>query len=153
MQRAVCTTARVGADKSNYWYPTMYYMHENNTYEAMTPLNTRIYYFTKNETNMNPFPPGLRIISGTAMSRDVNDTRTVGVQFTCGNGDPESKYMPNGTSHPSCESLHVGIHFPSCGLASQVLDSENHFDHLTWPLDSAGNPDPNAGLCPPSHPM
>lgn len=130
-------------------------MHENNTFEAMVPFNTRIYYFTKNETNMHPFPPGMRIVSGTAMARDTSDPRTHGVELSCG-GPHSYKHLPNGTSNPTCESLHAGIRFPSCGWANKSLDSWNHFDHLTWPVFyGADGPsvDTNGGVCPPSHPM
>ncbi|BEI93079.1 uncharacterized protein CcaverHIS019_0507070 [Cutaneotrichosporon cavernicola] len=161
MLNAECTTAVVTADKSNYWTPTVYYMHDNGTFEAMPPFNTRIYYFTKNETNMNPFPPGLRMISGTSMSRDTSDIRMRGVQIHCGDQpDLFRPWLPNGTTHPNgCHSLHVGVRFPSCGLANGALDSENHFDHMTWPVESLDyGPEgpiysPNGGLCPPSHPI
>lgn len=162
MLNAECTTAAVTADKSNYWTPTLYYMHDNGTFEAMSPFNTRIYYFTTNETNMHPFPPGLRIVSGTAMSRDTSDIRMRGVELHCGNGAPDSfhPWLPNGTTFPNgCNDLHVGIRFPSCGLASGALDSKNHFDHMTWPVQSLDYGDegpeynPNGPLCPPSHPI
>jgi hypothetical protein len=162
MLNAECTTAVVGADKSNYWTPTLYYIHDNGTFEAMTPFNTRIYYFTRNETDMNPFPPGLRMVSGTAMSRDTSDMRMRGVELHCGNGAPDvfTPWLPNGTSHPNgCNDLHVGLRFPSCGLASGALDSENHFDHMSWPIESLDyGPEgpvynPNGPLCPPSHPI
>ncbi|KLT45175.1 hypothetical protein CC85DRAFT_151830 [Cutaneotrichosporon oleaginosum] len=161
MLNAQCTTAAVTADKSNYWTPTLYYMHDNGTYEAMSPFNTRIYYFTTNETNMNPFPPGLRIVAGTAMSRDLSDVRMRGVELHCGDKpDLFHPWLPNGTTHPNgCNDLHVGIRFPSCGLANGALDSENHFDHMTWPVESLDyGPEgpkynPNGPLCPPSHPI
>lgn len=38
--------------------------------------------------------------------------------------------------------------FPNCGLATQALDSADHFSHLTWPTEG-----PGGATCPSSHPV
>lgn len=115
----------------------------------------RIYYYVKGD-NVQPFPPGLRMLSGTAMARDTNDTRTLGVMLSCDHG-LQTPYLPNSTSNPGgCGSISLGVFFPSCGLASKDLDSADHFSHMTWPTQKIGSimkPWPNGDVCPPSHPI
>lgn len=150
---AQCTTVLVNDDKSNYWTPTLYYMHDNGTYEAML-AGARIYYFLKSE-KVQPWPKGMRIVSGTAMSRDESAIQSLGVDLTCGE-TMSSRHLPNGTSHGYCDSIHAGIYFPSCGWANQSLDSWDHFSHLTWPIQRGGGRewvDVNGEWCPDSHPI
>ncbi|EJT52721.1 hypothetical protein A1Q1_02056 [Trichosporon asahii var. asahii CBS 2479] len=150
---AECTTVMVNDDKSNYWTPTLYYIHDNGTYEAML-AGARIYYFLKSE-KVQPWPKGMRIVSGTAMSRDENAIQSLGVDLTCGE-TYGTRHLPNGTSHDYCDSIHAGIYFPSCGWANQSLDSWDHFSHLTWPIQRGGGRewmDINGKTCPESHPI
>lgn len=150
---AECSTVMVQDDKSNYWTPTMYYIHDNGTYEAML-AGARIYYFLKNP-KVQPWPKGMRIVSGNAMSRDENDIRSLGVDLTCGE-TYGTRHLPNGTSHDYCDSIHAGIYFPSCGWANQSLDGWDHFSHLTWPVERGGGREwvqVNGANCPESHPI
>jgi hypothetical protein len=85
----------------------------------------RIYYFTKSK-DVKPFPPGLRMVSGTAQSRNASAYKSAGVSLSC-NHDNGQHWLPNATSHSGgCASLSMGITFPSCGLASGDLDSDDH---------------------------
>jgi hypothetical protein len=86
---------------------------------------TRIYYFTKTK-DTKPFPLGLRMITGMAMTRNVSDPKAAGVAIAC-DGGLQTPWLPNGTSHPGgCGGVNMGIYFPSCGLASGDLDSPDH---------------------------
>lgn len=150
-----CSSAIIGADKSNYWAPSLMYQYPNGTFVPMLG-STRIYYFTRGDPV--PFPPGLRMITGMAMSRNVSDTRSFGLRISCNHG-LEGSYLPNGTSHPEgCKAIAMGIFFPSCGDGR--LDSPDHFSHMTWPYTSLGGvrtgeeiPSANSGPCPASHPI
>lgn len=151
-QRATCTSAIVGGDKSSYWAPTLYYIRKDGTYEGMVH-GSRAYYF--NAPNTTPWPPGMRIVTGTAMSRDLSDHRTGGIVFDINN--QLGHYLPNTTSHPSWPGgPRTGIHFPSCGWANQSLDSSDHFSHLTWPINTGGGKIwecIRCDKCPESHPI
>ncbi|KAK4685363.1 hypothetical protein P7C73_g4788, partial [Tremellales sp. Uapishka_1] len=145
-QKAACSSAIIGADKSNYWSPTLFYRYENNTYAPMLSAS-RIYYYTKS-ADVKPFPPGLRMITGSSMSRDLTGIATQGVKISCDHGD-QSAWMPNATSYPGgCSAISLGIFFPSCGLASGQLDSSDHFSHMAWPVEEV-----NGETCPESHPI
>ena len=101
----------------------LYYRYENNTYAPMLG-GARIYYYTKSE-DVKPFPPGLRMISGLAMTRNASDTKSLGLLISCDHG-LQTQYLPNATSHPGgCSAIAMGITFPSCGLASGNLTSDD----------------------------
>ncbi|WWC63823.1 uncharacterized protein I303_106428 [Kwoniella dejecticola CBS 10117] len=151
---AACSSTIIGDDKSNYWAPQLYYRHPNNTF---TPIlgGVRVYYFNKNK-DVKPFPPGLNMITGTAMARGAGTYKGLGVKISCDHG-LQTPYLPNGTSHPGgCGQIALGIYFPSCGLANGAISSSDHFSHMAWPQSYKGPnlvDDPNGIVCPASHPI
>ncbi|WVF65345.1 hypothetical protein IAT40_000071 [Kwoniella sp. CBS 6097] len=151
---ASCTTNIVGADKSNYWAPQLYYRHPNNTFSPILG-STRVYYFVKS-SEIKPFPPGFRMISGLSMRRALQDDASLGIKISCNHG-LQTQWLPNGTSHPDgCTAVAMGIFFPSCGLADGSIDSDDHFSHMTWPVKWLGSElvkDVNGVTCPESHPI
>jgi hypothetical protein len=101
----------------NYRYP-------NGTFQPLLNQN-RIYYYIKSD-DVKPFPPGLRMISGTAMTRNATAYQSKGVMISCNHG-LQSKFLPNATSHPEgCTAISLGIYFPSCGTSSGDTDSSDH---------------------------
>ncbi|OCF32426.1 hypothetical protein I316_05852 [Kwoniella heveanensis BCC8398] len=151
---ASCTTNIVGADKSNYWAPQLYYRHPNNTFSPILG-STRVYYFVKS-SEVKPFPPGFRMISGSSMKRALDEDPALGIKISCNHG-LQTQWLPNGTSHPDgCTAVAMGIFFPSCGLADGTIDSDDHFSHMTWPVKWLGPnlvKDVNGVTCPESHPI
>ncbi|TYJ59040.1 hypothetical protein B9479_000029 [Cryptococcus floricola] len=151
---AACSSTIVNDDISNYWAPQLYYHHQNGTFSPIMS-GTRVYYFTKG-TEVKPFPQGLRMISGAAMTRDLSDTTAFGVRISCDHGE-EGFYLPNGTTHPGgCSSISTATFFPSCGLSTGDLDSTDHFSHMAWPQSYNGTilvDDANGQYCPDTHPV
>ncbi|BEJ11636.1 hypothetical protein CspHIS471_0200960 [Cutaneotrichosporon sp. HIS471] len=160
--KASCTSATISADKSLYWVPMPYFIRPDGKYEPLMPLSSRAYYMMKG--NVTPFPPGFRMISGTAMARDESDARVAGLEFAfgCENGHTQRFKLPTGATDPTCSFLKMVVVFPSCGLADQTLDTDNHFDHVAFPIEASG--DQSLGdrasmkafggdRCPPSHPI
>ncbi|WVQ93020.1 hypothetical protein IAU59_000083 [Kwoniella sp. CBS 9459] len=151
---ATCTTNIVGSDDSNYWAPQLYYQHPNHTFSPILG-STRVYYFVKSE-EVKPFPPGFRMISGSAMKRALEDDASLGLKISCNHGI-QTQWLPNGTSHPEgCTAVAMGIFFPSCGLADGSIDSDDHFSHMAWPVKWLGSElvkDVNGVTCPDSHPI
>ncbi|HYT45604.1 MAG TPA: DUF1996 domain-containing protein [Methylomirabilota bacterium] len=41
---ATCTTMEIQENKSNYWVPSLYGIHDNGTYSAIPPMDIRVYY-------------------------------------------------------------------------------------------------------------
>lgn len=87
--------------------------------------SSRVYYFN-NAKDVVPFPPGLRMLSGTAMSRNESDIRSAGLKISCDHGLQTSK-LPTKESNPGgCSTVSTSIFFPSCGLKDMPLDSQDH---------------------------
>lgn len=159
---ANCTTVQVGADKSNYWVPSLYWINKNGTY-TLLPHSTKIYYMVGNKQKVQAFPPGMRMITGLAGRRDPSAPQANGFDWNMSpyQSDPpyNHQYLPNGTAYgstpPKGGYIHGNIRFPNCGLASQQLDSDDHFSHMSWQIRNGKTWDPNAhsGICPESHPI
>lgn len=87
--------------------------------------SARIYYFNTNH-DVVPFPPGMKMLAGLAMSRNASDPRSAGIRWSCNHGAQTNK-MPNRKDNPGgCNVLVAGMFFPSCGLADGSTDSEDH---------------------------
>jgi hypothetical protein len=100
------------------------YKYENGSLSHILH-QSRIYYFMKTD-DVQPFPPGLRMISGNPSNRNASDPRAMGVRFNC-NHDKQTQELPTQTpGRGPCSGIGAGIFFPSCGLADGSLDSENH---------------------------
>lgn len=94
------------------------------------------------------------MISGTSMKRNMSDIRTEGIEVKV-DGVPNGPFLPNSTSHPNGYNTVVLLaNFPSCGKADGQLDSENHFDHMTWPKFTPDGKGSWAGwFCPDDYPI
>jgi hypothetical protein len=107
-QNSSCTSCEVQADKSGYWTPQLYYQHSNGSFEEVPNSGMVVYYLGRgdNRTNIQPFPPGFRMLSGDAGARSYdNSTLTFGgsagvtyVNGTVGNGTLTGGTWVNGTS-------------------------------------------------------
>lgn len=157
--KSECTSVKVIPDKSNYWTPVMYFINQNGTFSPMKSY-VRIYYQLRNSTGpITAFPPGMRIISGLGGRRDAGAKQTQGVELTMDaylGKSTNRQYLPNGTHHPDPpgnEYIQMNIRFPNCGWANQSLDSDDHFSHMSWPVNGNGLWQTNARTCPESHPI
>ncbi|KAL1410676.1 hypothetical protein Q8F55_004695 [Vanrija albida] len=153
MRAAKCTSAVTTADKSNYWVPTLFFKNPEGEYEAAYLQGARAYYNVNPNDKTEPFPDGLRMISGTGGNRAWTE-KSIGVAF----GTLEDRmgpYLPNNTntklgSTPS-NQFQYHIRFPSCGNGE--LDSPDHFSHMAWQRDHNGPTAWGGGSCPESHPI
>lgn len=98
----------------------LYWQFPNGTYQPMIGGN-RIYYFMKGNKPIKPFPPGFRMISGTAMARNATAYQSKGVRISCNHG-PGSSELPT----QACRAISMGIFFPSCGLADGSIKSDDN---------------------------
>ncbi|KAI9830739.1 MAG: hypothetical protein M1819_005403 [Sarea resinae] len=154
--KSECTSCEVQADKSAYWTPQLYYEHSNGSFETVANGGMAVYYLGRdnNETDLQPFPPGFRMLSGNMLSRSYdNSTLTYlngqpvanRVSFACldySNPHPEEPYM----SITDCpDGLRAQIHFQSCWNGHDLYLSDN--SHVAY-LSAIDN-----GVCPPTHPV
>lgn len=133
----------------------MYYKHANGSFEAVPGSGTTIYYLGRgdNRDNIEPFPPGFRMLSGDNGARHYDnltmtylDDRPIAdrVTFAClDKSGPmaEQNYM----FRTDCSNgLRAQIHFQSCwdGINLYKAD-QSHVAYMSH-IDN--------GKCPPTHP-
>src|SRR5215471_4379060 len=134
------------SDRSAYWIPSLYKKNADGSLTLVKNSDQQmfIYYRRPGGTGgpkVQPFPPGLRMLAGSAAATSPQPLWVV--QWDC-SGGPEYPSMPQCPGGPS-QSLHASIEFPSCWDGRQ-LDSPDHRSHMVY-----GNPD--SGACPADHPV
>ncbi|CAJ2506776.1 Uu.00g079620.m01.CDS01 [Anthostomella pinea] len=161
LQASECTSCEIGADRSLYWTPQLYYQHADGTFEEVPNGGTVVYYLGRgeNRTGIQPFPPGFKMVSGDPSLRS-NDTTTMTyndpskniagrlvsdrVSFACldsSGGLPEQNYM----FRTDCdEGMRAQIHFPSCWNGQDFEADGSHVAYMSQ-IDN--------GVCPPTHPI
>ncbi|KAL8744237.1 MAG: hypothetical protein Q9190_003501 [Brigantiaea leucoxantha] len=155
LQKAPCTSCEIGADLSAYWTPILYYQHPNGSFEEVPNQGMTIYYEGRgdNRSNLQPFPPGFRMVSGNSALRSYDKTKLIPgsnrpiadrVSFACLDvgSSPEQPYM----ARTSCiNGLRAQIHFQSCWDGQNLYKPDNsHVEYMSG-LDN--------GVCPATHPI
>ncbi len=135
------TTCSRPGDTAAYWVPSVL-----NNGRRVVPDRVIAYYRTtkiRDVTSVRPFPPGLKMIAGSALATAANPQPTRITNWHCGDG-------VEGTAKPpaSCpgKPLTLRIAFPNC-WNGRTLDSADHKSHMAY-----------AGVggvrgCPSSHPV
>ncbi|TCD71412.1 hypothetical protein EIP91_010118 [Steccherinum ochraceum] len=161
-----CTSCMVTQDKSNYWFPKLYYMYPNGTFQAVGNGGLLVYYQnrgTQDVANGGPglkaFPPGLKMITGDPTRRakkfpagqgSQDELAERAIQWTCLRYTVnQPQYDDNGTGFPTtdCEAgFQSRLHMPACWDGVN-LDSSDHKSHTAF-LSGLDN-----GDCPSSHPV
>ncbi|KAF3388888.1 WSC domain-containing protein 2 [Penicillium rolfsii] len=117
-----CTSSLVDADKSNYWTPSLYFQDpKNGSFISVPMFYMNVYYFFEaTDDEIEPFPVGLRVLSGDPTLRtpppggaanvlDTNGGTIQPIQWTC----PRKSYDPP-SYPPDSDGLHgVGIQDPN----------------------------------------
>ncbi|KAK6088326.1 hypothetical protein SCUP234_00814 [Seiridium cupressi] len=154
---STCTNAKIKNDRSNYWAPEVFFHDPNNGTFTKVPLfYMNVYYFFEpTDDEIQPFPVGLKMVSGDAMTRsppafgggsnlDPGAGTIQPVQFTC----PRSSYDPAsypagsdgttaGMQDPNNKGAGAGFPLYPCDGYASPLRADIHFP-------SCYNPD--AGL-------
>ncbi|KAH8902429.1 WSC-domain-containing protein, partial [Coniochaeta sp. PMI_546] len=164
LQQSECTSCTIQADKSAYWTPALYYLHADGTYEEVPNTGMTVYYLGRgsdphgNKT-ANPFPPGLKMLSGstTARTQDLT-TKTWGnstypsrlvseaVSMVCINYNPGAGSQTVNMTNMNCpDGFRAQIQMQTCWDGRNLyLPDQSHVAHLSQ-IDN--------GICPPTHPI
>jgi hypothetical protein len=131
------TTCRRAGDTAAYWAPTLI---ANGA--AVEPLGATIYYRRRTLEPVRAFPPGFRMIAGSAAARSPQNLRVT--FWNCG---AQSGVAPSSTV-PTCpagrmNTLRLHVNFPSCWNGTQ-RDSADHQSHMAYAM---------RGSCPATHPV
>lgn len=158
LQSSQCTTCDIQDDKSAYWTPQLFYQHGNGTFQLVPNGGTVIYYLGRgeNRTNIEPFPPGFKMLSGSSSARSKDKTtmtystgRYAGrpvsdrVSFACLDSSgpmKERDYM----FRTDCDyGMRAQVHFQSCWNGGGYQEDQSHVAYMSQ-IDN--------GICPPTHP-
>jgi hypothetical protein len=129
------TSCRLRGDTAAYWAPTLFVSGR-----AVEPFGAVAYYIKRTVGEVQPFPPGLKVIAGNAAARTAQSQNVT--SWSCGrrSGVGASSTIPTCTEG---RSLRLQVNFPSCWDGSR-LDSADHKSHMAYSTD---------GRCPESHPV
>lgn len=156
LQSSNCTSCEIKKDLSAYWTPLLYYEHANGSFEEVPNGGMAVYYLGRgdNKTNIKPFPPGFRMLSGDAAARSFNDTPVSSVEgaepygnrvsFNCltNSPNPQSPQM----NMTNCDNgLRAQIQFQSCWDGVNLYLPDN--SHVAY-MSTIDN-----GACPPGYPI
>ncbi|KAK7931536.1 hypothetical protein PG985_002248 [Apiospora marii] len=153
--KSTCTNSMIKNDKSNYWVPNIWYQSPHNgTFKKVPLFYMQVYYFFDvTNDKIEPFPPGLKIVSGEAGKRTPPATGglqldpSMGpiqpVQFTCpAQGDPDR--YPRGS-----DGTHGGLPDPGnrgAGAGFPVINCDGYASPLRQDIHLPSCYDPAAGL-------
>ena len=155
LQKSNCTSCKIGADKSAYWTPLLYYEHFDGPFEEVPDQGMTVYYEGRgdNRANIKPFPPGFRMLSGDALARSYNTSATLyqstrpiadRVSFACLAAKP-SRESPQMNETDCDNGLRAQIQFQSCWDGINLYKKDNSNVAYMLGLDN--------GVCPPTHPI
>ncbi|RAL09206.1 DUF1996 domain-containing protein [Aspergillus homomorphus CBS 101889] len=159
LKQSSCTSCAVTQDKSAYWVPALYFMHQNGDAELVNEVGGMLAYYLLNGDNVTAFPENFRMMAGDTYKRDFpwpipdppqsewsgNDLtqdalRQKAVGFNCLNYEknPEPSlgrhYLPDKTylDEHCTEGIRFELMFPSCWNGKDV-DTPDHKSHLAYP--------------------
>ncbi|RAH65543.1 DUF1996 domain-containing protein [Aspergillus aculeatinus CBS 121060] len=159
LKQSSCTSCAVTQDKSAYWAPALYFVHQNGDAELVNEVGGMLAYYLLNGENVTAFPENFRMMAGDTYRRDFpwpipdppqsewsgNDLkqealRQKAVGFNCLNyqKDPEPSlgrhFLPNKTylDEHCTEGVRFELMFPSCWNGKDI-DTPDHKSHLAYP--------------------
>ncbi|HSC93075.1 MAG TPA: DUF1996 domain-containing protein [Gaiellaceae bacterium] len=131
------TTCRRAGDTAAYWAPTL--LRDGR---AVEPAGATVYYRRRTQRPVQAFPPGFRMIAGTARAQAPQGRRIT--FWSCG----ALAGAPPSAEPPACPpgratALRLHVRFPDC-WDGRSLDSADHQSHVAYS---------RRGRCPRTHPV
>ncbi|KAL8903608.1 MAG: hypothetical protein Q9207_003810 [Kuettlingeria erythrocarpa] len=150
-----CTSCEIQDDKSAYWTPLLYYQHSNGSFEEVAHGGMTVYYLGRgDDRNIQPFPPGFRMVSGKASARSYDQKALIPgtqrpiadrVSFACLDYSSPGKEQPGMVNTDCPNGLRAQVHFQSCWNGKDLYKTDNsHVEYMSG-LDN--------GVCPSTHPV
>ncbi|KAI5899816.1 uncharacterized protein SCHCODRAFT_01083620, partial [Schizophyllum commune H4-8] len=137
LRNSSCTSVPIREDKSNYWYPQLYFRWQNGTFSLVdgNPVMYVSHYLFSDEVNSTtPFPvdvscategdPNLRTFDPASFAQQA-------ITFLClqaGGVSARFNELPRGACSNGIRSQ---INFPSCWDGKNV-DSDDHRSHVAF---------------------
>ncbi|KAF5361399.1 hypothetical protein D9758_006256 [Tetrapyrgos nigripes] len=155
--RSECTSIPIIEDKSNYWFPHLYFQKNDGSFESVvgnavmlvqydvchqiyflqdTSLldDLQDYLFSDKPNSTTPFPEDFRMISGdpTLRTLDPSSFAQQAITFLCLDFSGQSTRFNELPVNKNCPSgIRSQINFPSCWDGVNV-DSDDHRSHVAF---------------------
>jgi Domain of unknown function (DUF1996)/F5/8 type C domain len=141
---AGATSCVTPADKSGYWFPTMY-----NGDRIIAPTGPQVIYYKSgiyDYRTVQPFPKGLRFVVGSPTATEDQFKNSPGAVegWECGDSSKNWDFPAN---CPAGTQLNVRMQSPSCWDGVH-LDSADHKSHMAYPVLKGYRI-----VCPDDHPV
>ncbi|EXJ83114.1 hypothetical protein A1O1_06733 [Capronia coronata CBS 617.96] len=151
-QKSTCSSCTVTGDNSNYWTPTLFFQHQNGTFESVNQIGGATVYYLQRKGDgetLKAFPPGFRMVAGNPFKRTAGDDfASQAVSYACLNyNGPAKAETPMFPNYGCPDGLRAQVFFPSCWNGKD-LDTADHMSHMSYPIQSY-----NGGSCPPEFPV
>ncbi|TRM61855.1 hypothetical protein BD626DRAFT_405212 [Schizophyllum amplum] len=136
LRNSSCTSIPIREDKSNYWYPQLYFQWQNGTFAHVDGNAVMIwpdYLFSDIANSTTSFPEDFRMISGDPNLRtfDTSSFAQQAITFLClkdGDASEQFNELPQGRCS---NGVRAQINFPSCWDGKNV-DSDDHRSHVAF---------------------
>ncbi|KAG6901790.1 hypothetical protein C0995_007893 [Termitomyces sp. Mi166 len=140
LRQSECTSIPIPEDKSNYWFPHLYFQWANGSFTSMDG-GAVICIDTSGTTTA--FPDDFRMLTGdpTLRTYDPKSFAQQAVTFLCLDFNGVSTRWNSLPSGICPSGIRAQINFPSCWDGKNV-DSPDHKSHVAFP---SGGPD--SGTC------
>jgi len=134
LRNSSCTSIPIPEDKSNYWFPQMYFQWANGSFTSVSGNAVIYYLFNDTPGYTTEFPDDFRMLSGdpTLRTLDPSSFAQQAITFLCLDFSGQSnRYneLPRGISCPS--GIRSQINFPSCWNGKDT-DSSDHKSHVAF---------------------
>lgn len=143
LRQSECTSMPVKEDKSNYWYPQLYFWWKNGSFSSVEGNPVIYYLYSDKEGETTAFPDNFRMLSGDPTLRKFNkfDFGSRAITFLCLDFNGESNRTNELPGKRCPEGIRAEVNFPSCWDGRNV-DSPDHRSHMAF-LSSG----PDSGTC------
>lgn len=139
LRSSECTSVPIKEDKSNYWFPHLYFQWANGSFTSVNGGTVIYYLFPDKPGSTKAFPPNFRMLSGSPVLRsyDADSHSQQAIDYLC------LDFNGKTTKHQSlpekvCPSgIRSQVNFQSCWNGKD-LDSPDHKSHVAY---RSGGPD------------
>lgn len=143
LRESECTSIPIPQDKSNYWFPLLYFQWKNGSFSSVDGGAVIYYLFDDKPGKTTAFPDDLRMLSGSPNLRsyDANSFAQQAISFLCLDFNGQTT-KHTGLPDGNCPSgVRAQVNFPSCWDGKNT-DSPDHKSHVAF---RSGGPD--SGSC------
>jgi hypothetical protein len=141
--KSECTSVPINEDKSNYWFPQLYFQWTNGSFTSVSGGAVVYYLFDDKKGSTTAFPPNFRMLSGSPALRsyDANSFAQQAITFLCLDFNGQTTRHNEFPTKICPSGIRSQVNFPSCWDGKNT-DSPDHKSHVAF---KSGGPD--SGSC------